>query len=103
MKKIIDKYHERYNKHPNVEVIISSTPEVMISKYDMLKDYNIKEGYLKDSFNNKFKVKSKNSLMTIYNFKKIRFLDDLHQIGVNSLRIHLEYKDDLELLDSLVK
>ncbi len=103
IKKIIDKYHERYNKHPNVEVIISSTPEVMISKYDMLKDYNIKEGYLKDSFNNKFKVVSKNNLMTIYNFKKIRFLDDLHQIGVNSLRIHLEDKDDLELLDSLVK
>ena len=103
IKKIIDKYHERYNKHPNVEVIISSTPEVMISKYDMLKDYNIKEGYLKDSFNNKFKVVSKNNLMTIYNFKKIRVLDDLHQIGVNSLRIHLEDKDDLELLDSLVK
>ena len=103
IKKIIDKYHERYNKHPNVEVIISSTPEVMISKYDMLKDYNIKEGFLKDSFNNKFKVVSKNNLMTIYNFKKIRVLDNLHQIGVNSLRIHLEDKDDLELLNSLLK
>ena len=86
-----------------MEVIISSTPEVMISKYDLLKDYNVKEGYLKDSFNNKFKIVSKNNLMTIYNFKKIRILDDLHYMGVNSLRIHLEDKDDLELLNSLVK
>ena len=75
----------------------------MISKYDMLKDYNIKDGYLKDSFNNKFKVVSKNNLMTIYNFKKVRILDDLFDIGVNSKRIHLEDKDDLELLNSLVK
>ena len=103
IKKIIDSYHKRYNKHPNIEVIISSTPEVMISKYDLLKDYNVKEGYLKDSFNNKFKIKSKDNLMTIYNYKKIRIDDDLFEMGVNSLRVHLEDKDDLDLLCNLTK
>lgn len=103
IKKIIDKYHERYNKHPNIEVIISSTPEVMISKYNMLRQYKINNAYLKDSFNNKFKVKYNNNLMTIYNFKKIVLDDDYFSMGINSLRIHLEDNTDLELLRKLVK
>ena len=99
IKKIIDAYEKRYNKHPNLEVIISSTPEVMISKFDLLKKYHINEGYLVDSFNNKFKLKSNNGLMKIYNHKKIVLDDDYFSIGINSLRVHLEDKEDIRLID----
>ena len=89
IKNIVDAYHKRYNKHPNLELIISAYPEAMISKFDLLKYYNIKEGYLKDNFNNKYKLKSKNDLMTIYHYEKIELKEDYFDIGINSLRIHL--------------
>ena len=96
IKDIIDGYHERYNKHPNLEIIVSSYPEVMISKFDLLNYYNIKDGYLIDKFNNKFKLKSKDSIMTIYNYKKIELSNDYFNLGINSVRIHIEDKKDYE-------
>ena len=87
VKKLIEEYHKRYNKHPNLEIIIESYPEVMISKFNLLKYYNIKEGYLKDLNNNKFKIKDKDGLMTIYNYQKIKLEEDYFNIGVNSYRI----------------
>ncbi len=59
----------------------------MISKFNLLKYYNIKEGYLKDLNNNKFKIKDKDGLMTIYNYQKIKLEEDYFNIGVNSYRI----------------
>ena len=58
---VIDSYKERYNKHPNLEVIIEANEEAMICKYNMLKKYNKNEGYLIDRFNNKYKIKVKNN------------------------------------------
>ena len=87
VKKLIEEYHKRYNKHPNLEIITESYPEVMISKFNLLKYYNIKEGYLKDFNNNKFKIKDKDGLMTIYNYQKIKLEEDYFNIGVNSYRI----------------
>ena len=98
VKRLVKNYKERYHKNPNLEVIISSYPEAMISKFDLLKYYKIKKGYLKDNFNNKFKVESKNGIMTIYNFKKIVLEDDYFNIGVNSLRVHIEDREDIKVL-----
>ena len=46
---------KRYNKHPNLEVIIFGYEEAMICKYNMLKKYNKDTGYLIDRFNNKYR------------------------------------------------
>ena len=66
MEKLISEYRNRYHKNPNLEIIISSYPEVMISKYKMLSHYKIKDGYLVDQFRNKFHLKENNDFMTIY-------------------------------------
>ena len=87
IKKLINNYHERYNKHPNLEVIIDSYPEVMISKYKLIKSNS---GYLVDRFNNKYKIKIKNNLMHIYNYKKIKLEENYFEIGINNIRIHKE-------------
>jgi len=88
IKKLVETYRKNYNKHPNLEVIIDSYPEVMVSKYNLLNKYNKKEGYLVDRFNNYYKIKVSNNLMHIYNFKKIELKDNYFDIGVNNIRIN---------------
>lgn len=89
---IIDNYHTRYHKHPNVEVIVSSNPEVMISKFNLPKYFGCTEGdnYLKDTFGNMFKVVSDDEFMRIYHYKRMEDndYDSYYEMGVNSLRIH---------------
>lgn len=88
---IITSYEKRYNKHPNVSVIINSYPECMISKFNLNKKYNVKESYLKDSYGNKLRVETKDDCMVIYHYEKINNYNenDLYKIGVNNIRINL--------------
>jgi len=83
---IIEAYRNRYNKEPNLELIVSSNPEVMILKYDLLNKYN--EGYLKDAFNHLYKVRKKDNLTTIYHFEKIVLENPNHyfEMGITKIR-----------------
>ena len=87
--------YARYNKLPNLEVIASSRPEVMVSKFNLLKRHNIpnSENYLRDKFKNNFKIKIKDNLMYIYHYRKIELEDHkkLFDMGINRLR--LEYDE----------
>ena len=89
-KQIIDSYHKRYNKHPNLEVIVECFEEAMVSKHNILDYYKIKNAKLKDRFNNLYDIKIKDNLMYIYNYEK-RILDkqDYYNIGINVARINL--------------
>lgn len=92
IKDIIDAYLERYHKHPNIEVIVSSYPEVMISKFNLPKYFGCREheNYLKDSFGNLFRIQSEEDFMRIYHYERIEDSDyeSYYKMGVNSLRIH---------------
>ena len=90
VKRLIESYESRYHKHPNLEVIVTSLPEVMISKYNLLNKYNKDNGYLIDRFNNKYKIRIKNNFMYIYNYKKIDLKEDYFSIGINNIRINKE-------------
>ena len=81
---LIDCYHKRYNKHPNLEVIVYGYPEAMVCKYKIYGDY------LKDRFKNLFKIKIRDNYMYIYNYKKINLTDDFYKIGINSIRYNKE-------------
>lgn len=89
---IISSYKKRYSKCPNVEVIVSSRPEVMVSKFDLVKYYgsNERDNYLRDYFGNLFPVKSSDEFMSIYHYKQLEDsnYESYFNIGVNSLRIH---------------
>jgi len=89
VKMLVDSYKERYNKNPNLEVIIFGYEEAMICKYNMLKKYNKNNGYLIDRFNNKYKIVSKDNLMYIYNFKKRELKENYFDIGINYIRSNL--------------
>ena len=93
IKKLIDNYHSIYNKKPNLELIVEAYPEVMVSKYNLLTKYNLKNGenYLVDKYKNKYRLVSKNGLMYIYNFEQIKLTnyDKYYEMGINSLRINL--------------
>ena len=97
IKQIIINYIKRYNKTPNLEVIVSSIPEVMITKYNILDKYNIDEAYLKNEKGYKFLLKRKNNNMIIYNHEKIKDLEfeKYYDIGVNYLRVEINDQDDI--------
>ena len=87
---IIKAYNNRYNKHPNLEIIIEGYEEAMISKFNLLEYYGIKKGKLKDKFNNLYEIKTKEDLMYIYNYKKRKMnKEDYFKIGINVVRINL--------------
>lgn len=86
IKEIIDAYHNRYNKHPNLEVIVSGYEEAMVCKYVLDGDY------IRDRFKNLFKIKIRNDYMYIYNYKKRALNYDFYSIGVNWIRENKELK-----------
>ena len=88
IKEIIDNYHKRYHKHPNLEVIVSGYEEAMVCKYMLDGDY------LMDRFKNKFKIKIRDNYMYIYNYKKRKMGDDFYNIGINWIRENKELDDE---------
>lgn len=91
IKNIIDNYHSRYGKEPNVELIVSAYEEVMISKFSLNKYYTNDKLYLRDMFGNKYKVITKNDLMYIYNYRKREnYNNKYYKMGVSSLRINMD-------------
>ena len=100
---LIDNYKKRYNKKPNLELIISSYPEVMISKFNLLKYYNInKDAILLDNKKRKFKVKSFKNFMTITYLEKIKKTNNYFDMGIDRLRIHIEEESDIKELDKWI-
>lgn len=88
---LINAYEERYKAHPNLELVVEGYEEVMISKFSLNKYFNNDKIYLKDRFNNLYKIKERDNLMIIYNYKKRKDFDlSYYDIGVNSLRINKE-------------
>ncbi len=85
IKNMIEIYKKRYNKNPNTSLIINSYPECFVSKFNLNKKYNVKSGYLKDSYGNFLKVKTKGDIMVIYHFKKVNLYDvkEVFKTGVN--------------------
>lgn len=93
IKDIIDNYHKRYGVHPNLELIIRAYEEVMISKFSLNKYYNNDDIYLLDMFHNKYKVKTIDNLMYIYNYKlrdNMNKMNKYYDMGINSLRINMD-------------
>ena len=87
---LIKNYIKRYNKKPNLELIISSYPELMVTKYNLLKKYNLEKGYLKDINNRKYNLITKNNFMYIYNYRKNEYDKEVcFNLGVNTLRIEM--------------
>ena len=94
IKNLIDAYHQRYYKHPNLELVVYGNLEAMISKYNINQKYNVDESILLDRFNNKYKVIIKDNLMHIYDYKKRNYqdLNKYFAMGINNLRYNLDGK-----------
>ena len=88
---LVNSYINRYNKRPNLELIVYGYPVIMCSKYSLNKEYNRNILYLKDRFNNKFRVITKNNIMYIYFYNKIDKYDKkYYEMGINRLRFNLD-------------
>ncbi len=89
IKTLIEKYQERYETIPNIEVIVYGYIKIMTLKYNLFNDY--KEAiYLKDRFNNSYRIRECSGLTEVY-YSKI--LDnrnfDYFSVGVNHIRYNL--------------
>ncbi|MCI9434621.1 MAG: U32 family peptidase [Bacilli bacterium] len=94
IKGLLLNYKKRYNKHPNLELIIYGKEEMMISKFNLLKMYkkNGNNYYLKDRYHKLYNVRDIDNLMYIYNYKErdnLKRIDDYFNMGINNLRINL--------------
>ena len=88
---LVNSYINRYNKRPNLELIVYGYPVIMCSKYSLNREYNKNILYLKDRFNNKFRVITKNNIMYIYFYNKIDKYDKkYYEMGINRLRFNLD-------------
>lgn len=90
MERLIDAYHNRYQKHPCLELIVSGSVEAMIMKYNILRKYHLdnKDTFLIDKYHNKFPLKVKENYLYIYHYQK-RKLDNpehYYEMGITSLR-----------------
>lgn len=93
IKEIINNYKIRYNKHPNLELVVSGYPEVMISKFSLNKYYERDNIYLRDMYGNKFRIKDKDGNMHIYYFKIIdKYNHRYYDMGINALRFNHDYR-----------
>ena len=84
---LVNSYLNRYYKRPNLELIIKSRWELMVTKFNFNNYYN-NIAYLIDRFHNKYLIKVKNNLTYIYDYK-ITSLDNpskYFKLGINCLR-----------------
>ena len=90
IKNLINKYRERYDCNPNVEVVVETIPEAIIIKYDIFNGkYDSKNTYyLRDKFGNLFRVIRRDNLTVIFGHEKIKRtnIEELFEIGVNAVR-----------------
>ena len=97
IKELIDAYIKRYQKNPNLELIVYGREEMMISKYNILKNLNNHNNYfLMDKYKNRMPILVNNDIMTIFNYnirdKKDKF--KYFNMGINYVRY--EYLDEKE-------
>ncbi len=87
IKDLIIEYKKRYQKNPNLELIVKTYIKVMVLKFKF-SEYYKNPKYLVDRFKNKYKIIEKNGLTYIYDYKEtVRENHDFYfQIGINYLR-----------------
>ena len=98
---MIEGYKKRYNENPNLAIIIYAKEEMMISKFNLLEYYDIEDyGYLKDRFNNLYKVTIKDNLMYINNYKARNDIDynKYFKLGVSEIRYNIIDEEDLKYI-----
>lgn len=88
---LIEAYKKRYNKLPNLEIIIYGQEEAMISKFNLNKLYNVNKTYLEDRFHNQYPIVEKNGLMKIYNYKarNLKNREKYFNMGISNIRYQL--------------
>ena len=97
IKDIIDNYKKRYNKNPNLELIVYGRQEMMVSKFKLNSKYNSKDLFLVDRYKKIFPIKEKNNLMYIYNSEILNIkTNNLFKLGINSIRFNIYDERDLK-------
>ena len=87
---LVNGYIKRYNKKPNLEIIISGNREVMTLKTNLNKIYNKDKLYLEDKYKNKYRIREIDNLCYIYEPKKFVDNYNYYELGINVLRDNKE-------------
>lgn len=100
IKELIEAYKKRYNKKPNLAVIVYAKEEMMISKFNLLKYYTLKDkAYLKDRFNNLYPIYIKDNFMYLINYKARNLGSDKYfEMGINEIRYNVIDQKDLDYI-----
>ncbi len=88
IQELIEAYQKRYHKKPNVEVLITEYPEVMITKFDLPSYYQTSNSLtMEDEKKHQFLIRKSDAYTKIYYHKKQDLLipEQLFSIGVNTV------------------
>ena len=60
----------------------------MVTRYNLLKKYDLEKGFLVDEFKNRYELISEDTCMKVINYEKQEELDkeELFNIGINFIR-----------------
>ena len=98
IKLLTSEYRNRYGKEPNLELIIYGKEEMMVSKFNLIKNLpNNHKYYLQDRFKNKYPINVNNNIMTIFNNKEKNMTDlnKYYDMGINYLRYEILDENDI--------
>ena len=100
IEELISAYKRRYNKRPNLAIIVYAKEEMMVSKFNLMEYFDLRnKAYLKDRYNNLYSVYTKDKLMYIINYKP-RILDykKYFDMGIDEVRYNLVDNKDLDYI-----
>lgn len=97
IKELIDAYIKRYQKKPNLELIVYGREEMMISKYNILKNLdNHNHYFLMDKYKNRMPILVNNDIMTIFNYNVRDKKDKFKYFNMEINYVRYEYLDEKE-------
>lgn len=98
---LLEAFKKRYQKLPNVELVIYGREEIMISKFLLPDKYQVKERehlYLQDHFHNLYPIRIEQDLMILYHDKirKMEYLKKYASLGISTVRMQVLEDKEVE-------
>lgn len=95
---LIQNYRKRYNKNPNLSLMIYGREIVMTSKVNLNAIYHTKESYLLDRFKNRYPIRVIDKITYIYNYQ-IRSKEAAKYFSLGIHFVRYDILMDEELID----
>lgn len=105
---LLEAYQKRYQKLPNVELVIYGREEMMVSKFLLPSKYQAKQDdclYLKDRFGNLYPIRTIEGLMVLYHDKarNVEYQKQYLALGISTVRMQVLTDSEILVVKELME